>query len=69
MTVPVRGEMFQRLIEHLRRAQEDAAILAHLHRDDHKTGKAMAMGWLAVSEALKKMQHNVTQLATKGRLH
>lgn len=68
MSLPSTSEEFSRLIEYLRRAQESSATLAHLHRDDPKTGRVKALGWLAVSEALKKMQHNVTMLATKGTL-
>lgn len=69
MSVPTRGEAYSQLIEWLRRAQEQSATLAHLYRDDEGTGRTMAMGWLAVSEALKEMQRNVTLLATKGRLN
>jgi hypothetical protein len=63
MSIPTKGEEFTKLIEHLRLGQESAAMIAHLHRDD---SKAMAMGWLAVSEGLKQMQQHVIKLATKG---
>lgn len=64
MSVPTRGETFAQLIEYLRLAQEAAAILSHLDRaNDQRTN---ALGWMAVSEGLKLMQHNVTQLATKA---
>lgn len=69
MSLPGRGEIYQRFTEHLRLAQEDAATLAHLHADDQVTGRAKAMGFLAISEALKEMQHNVMLLATKGRVN
>jgi len=61
--VPTTGECFARLIENLRKAQEEAATLAHLERaNDQRT---RALGWLTVSEGLKLMQRNVTDLATK----
>ena len=70
MSLPSRGEIFSQLIEHLRRAQESAATLGHLYRDDGgATAKTMALGWLTVSEAMKEMQTNVVKLATKGRLN
>lgn len=65
-SVPTRGESYSKLIEYLRKGQEEAAVLAHLHRDDSRTGRAMAMGWLAVSEGLKLMQKQVTDLARRG---
>lgn len=65
-SVPTPGEEFAKLIEWLRKAQESAAMLAHLYRDDSRTGKAMAIGWLTVSEGLKQMQHHVTNLAKRG---
>lgn len=63
MTVPTTGETFAILIEHLRKAQESAAMMAHLVRDDDRL---KAQGWLAVSEMLKKTAHTVTKLATRG---
>lgn len=70
MSTPSVGEKFAELIEHLRRAQEAAAMLGHLHADDGGSrGKSMHLGWLAVSEGLKQTQKLVTNLATKGRLN
>lgn len=66
MTVPTSGEAFAKLIEYLRKAQEEAATIAHLERANDKTKRAN--GWLKISEALKRMVHVVTQLAT-GRLN
>lgn len=64
MTVPTRGEAYSKLMEHLRRCQEEASTLSHLHNanDDRK----MAVGWLHMSEMFKKIQHQVTTLATRG---
>lgn len=63
MGIPTIGETFAKLVEHLRLAQEDAAMLAHLRADD---SRPLAMGWLAVEDRLKKLVHLVTQMATKG---
>ncbi len=65
MSVPTLGETYAKMMEHLRLAQEDAAMAAHLLNANDDTKPALA--WLAVSELLKKMQHQVTQLAM-GRL-
>lgn len=68
MSVPTVGEQYAKLMEHLRHAQEDAAMLAHLHNTESGSKAAMmAKGWLVVSEALKAMQGTVTRLA-QGRL-
>lgn len=66
MSLPTRGETFAKLIEHVRKAQEEAAVMAHLVRDEDRL---VAQGWLAMSEMFKKVAHQVTMLATKGRLH
>lgn len=75
MNVPDRGMLFQRLIEHLRLAQEDAAMIAHLHQANSSVlirgaadkERVHAMGWLTVSEGLKLMQANVIKLG-QGRM-
>lgn len=63
-TVPTKGECFSRLIEYLRKAQEESATLAHLSAAQDE--KRRSRGWLTVSQLLKQVQHNVTDLATKG---
>ena len=63
VTLPTKGDEFAKLIEHLRKAQEAAAMLAHLNRDD---SRKMAIGWLAVEQQLKLSVHACTALATKG---
>lgn len=68
MSIPTKSEEYTKLIEHLRLAQESAAMLAHLNNaDGDKMGRLLAKGWLGVEELLKKMQHQITQLAM-GRL-
>lgn len=70
MSIPTKSEEYTKLIEHLRLAQEACAMLAHLNNaDGDKMGGLLARGWLGVEEMLKKMQWQVTQLATgKGVL-
>lgn len=65
---PTRGLMFQKLIDSLREAQDSAAMLAHLQKtEDGFRDVLIAKGWLAISEMLRKMQHQVTLLG-QGRL-
>lgn len=66
MSLPTKSEKFAELLEYLVKAQEAAAMIAHLTRDDDKLH---AKGWLAISEMFKRTQHQITQLATKGRLN
>lgn len=62
--VPTKGETYGKLMEHLRQAQEAAAVLAHLARANSENNRAD--GWLVISEMFKRMQHRVTELATRG---
>lgn len=62
MSVPNQGEVFSQLIEHIRKAQEAAAMLCHLTRDEDRL---RAQGWLAVSEMFKKTAKTVTDLAMR----
>lgn len=76
MSLPERAILFQLLIEHLRKAQEEAAMIAHLHqansgvliRGGADKEKTLALGWLTISEALKLMQSKVIQLG-QGRMN
>jgi hypothetical protein len=69
MSVPTQGEAFAKLTEHLRLAQEDTAMLAHLTRamSSSKKDVAVADGWIATSELLKRLIYQVTKLA-QGKL-
>lgn len=68
MSVPTRGEKYAELIEHLIRAQEAAAMLGHLHNTEgNDFDKALARGWLAIAEMLRRAQFKITELA-KGNL-
>jgi len=62
MSIPTQGEQFAILLDHLRRAQEASAMLAHLVRDNDAL---QAQGWLAISELMRKVQHEVTNLARR----
>lgn len=62
MTVPTSGEEFAKLIEHLRHAQEAAAMLANL--SNANDNRKMAIGWLGVSEQLGLTVQAVTAFAT-----
>lgn len=66
MSVPTIGEQYSQLMEHLRLAEENAAMIAHLHHAQDRRG--WAVQWLKVSEGFKKMQHTLTELAM-GRLN
>lgn len=70
MNIPTKAEKYNELIEYLRKAQEASAMLAHLsNADGDKMGRLIARGWLGIEELLKRMIHQVTQLATgKGIL-
>jgi hypothetical protein len=64
MSIPTRGETYAKLMEHLRYAQEDAAMMAHLlNTESGPMDTLLAKGWLGISELLKMMQHKVTALA------
>jgi hypothetical protein len=66
MSVPTTGETYSKLMHHLRMAQEDAAMMAHL--TNAQDDRELAKQWLVVSENFRKMQHSLTLLAT-GRMH
>lgn len=66
MSIPTTGEEYLKLIEHLRLAQEAAAMLGHLRRaEGDAKGMQLGKAWLIVSEALKAMQWKVTVLAQR----
>lgn len=67
MSIPTSGEEYSKLMEYLRKAQESAAMLSHLQGADGSVkSKALAQGWLTISEKLKGMIFLITGLATKG---
>jgi NADH:ubiquinone oxidoreductase subunit E len=63
---PTRGEAYAKLMHHLREAQDQAAVLSHLHNtEDSQMDKLMAQGWLAVSEMLKLTISKIIEMAAK----
>lgn len=65
--VPTRGLTYAKLTDHLREAQDCAAMMAHLHNTEgNDMDKLLARGWLGIEELLKRMNHKVTQLAMKN---
>lgn len=68
-SVPTQGEAFSKFLYHLDELQNQAAMLAHLTRAQSNAGKdrAIADGWIAVTELLKRMRWQVTQMA-QGKL-
>lgn len=68
MTPPTRGEAYSKLLHHLQEAQNQAAMLAHLHNTEiSPMDKLLARGWLGISEMLRAAQHKITEMAM-GRL-
>lgn len=69
MSVPSRGEVFHRLIDHIKQLIDCCALMAHLHNTEGSDkDKKLAVGWLMMSELFKKLQHQVTLLG-QGRLN
>ena len=69
VTVPTQGDEFAKFIHNLTLCQEGAYMLAHLARAQSNSSrdKALADGWTAVGELMKRMLHQTTELA-KGKL-
>lgn len=68
-SVPTSGEAFSKLLFHFDEAMNQVAMLAHLARAQANTGKdrAMADGWLAVGELMKRQRYQMTKIA-EGKL-
>lgn len=62
-----RGDTFSKLLHHLREAQDQAALLGHLHKsEDNNADKVLGQGWLGVSEMLGNVAIQVTEFAKRG---
>ena len=61
------GEVYMKLLEDLTHAQEGAAMLGHLAKSQGEGPKDRDLGdgWIAISELIKRMIHQITKLATK----
>lgn len=69
MSIPTIAEEYAKLMEFLRKAQESSAMIAHLNNaDGNAKGRKLAIGWLAIEQQFKLVQHVVTKLA-QGRLN
>jgi hypothetical protein len=64
VSVPTKGEKYAELIEHLRLAQEAAAMLAHLSADESHNIK---IGMLNISETLRLIGMQATYLVALGK--
>lgn len=62
MSIPTKAEKYAELMEHLRKAEEAAAMLAHLVRDE---SPGNSKGWLIIADLFKATQLKVIALATK----
>lgn len=64
--IPTRGDTFAKLLHHMRESQDCAAMMAHLHNTEaNDMDKVLAHGWLGIEELLKRLAHQVTQLAMR----
>lgn len=65
--LPTVGLVYARLHERLIGCQEDCAMISHLIRAQSSSRKdaALADGWHALSEMLKRMDYQITQLAMR----
>lgn len=69
MSVPTQGETLAKLIEHLKQAQENAYLMAHLTRAmGGRKDNALADGWFSIGELLKRMNHQVIMIG-QGKLN
>lgn len=66
--VPTRGDAYAKLMFHIREAQDQAAVLAHLHNTEGLRDQTLAAGWLKVSEMLRRFVDVVIQIAQKGTM-
>ena len=64
MSIPTRGEVFSKLIEHLRLAQEASAMMAHLDNAEGKTQTGRM--WLHFSELQAEIVNKSIELAKRG---
>lgn len=59
-----RSEVYLKLLDHVREAQDCAALMSHLHnQEDSSVDKVLAKGWLGMSEMFKLAAFQITELA------
>lgn len=62
--VVTRGEVYMKMLDHLRQIQDLTATMSHLHQtEDNDMDKLLAKGWLGMTELFKRVEHQVTSLA------
>lgn len=59
------GEAYAKLLSLLRDAQDQALVLAHLHRAND-SNDIRSSGWRGVGELLDRLCGQITKLATSG---
>jgi hypothetical protein len=60
-----RGEVYLKLLDHVRECQDCAALMSHLHNTEgNDVDKVLAKGWLAMHEMFKLTAHQITLLAS-----
>lgn len=65
--IPTRGLTYSKLCDHLREAQDCAAMMSHLHQTEgNDMDKLLARGWLGIEELLKRLNHQVGELARRN---
>lgn len=64
--VVTRGETLNKLLSHIREAEDCAYVMSHLENTEGNTGTLLAKGWLGVGEMLKLMHKQITDMAMKG---
>lgn len=64
--MPTKGLLYSQITEKLRELQELFAMMGHMVADEDEV---LSHGWLGAAELAKKLQHTVTQWATKGKLN
>lgn len=65
--IPTRGLTYAKLTEHIRGAQDCAAMMSHLHNTEaNDMDKLLARGWLGIEELLKMLNYKVTELAKRN---
>lgn len=68
MSVPSRGEVFDRMRHLIGEMRSTASTMAHLHNtESHDKDKKLALGWLMMAEMFKHIEHKIILLG-QGRL-
>ena len=62
--LPTHSLIYSQLLEKLIECQELCAMKAHLHNTEgNDMDKTLAKGWLGMTELMKRMQYQITELA------